>query len=66
MCRRKQFSDKITLFLATHTHVAEFLLWLLAVTKRKKKVDADYWQVKLSHILFPVRDKAKVTILFKE
>lgn len=37
MCRRKQFSDKITLFLAKPAHVVEVLLWLLA----EKKVSAE-------------------------
>lgn len=33
MCRGKQFSDKITLFLAKQAHAVEFVMWLLAVGK---------------------------------
>lgn len=46
MCRRKQFSHKITLFLAKQAHVVEFLLWLLA----EKMSVLKYWQVEPFHI----------------
>lgn len=58
MCRRKQFSDKITLFLAKQAHVVEFLLWLLA------EKSAESWQVELFHVSFQAGDEAKVMVLF--
>lgn len=51
-CRRKQFSDKITLFLAKQTHVVEYLMWLLA-----SEVIAVCSQIELFHIAFQVVHK---------
>lgn len=62
MCRREQFSDKLTLFLATQAHAVEFFLWFLAENKSMLK----YWQVELFHISFQVGDKARVMILFRK
>lgn len=38
MCRRKQFSDKITLFLAKQAHVVEFLFVVVGRKKVRAKI----------------------------
>lgn len=62
MCRRKQFSDKITLFLATQSHAVEFVMWLLAVGGKSVHQMLPHRAV---HSMFQVEQEAEVTILFR-